>query len=194
MNKNEVKKISAEYVVWVIDITKGEMTFPDGKKKKVNFFRRSKTRCTLSWDIPHFLNKALDLLTQLEWKIDLKEKGTTFNHISFNEQIAVDEYYYRDEDDNFVDVEFASAEFVPLVNEEISIIYSHNGIHDLKIIKNNDNKLCWKTNKEKFIVEFKELLATNEDKFLQIKRVLEHKGKHTDRIEFDQLNSDPIPF
>ena len=61
MNEKEIKKISAEYIVWVLDITMGEMTFPDGKKKKVNFFRRSKTRCTLSWDIPHFLNKSLKL-------------------------------------------------------------------------------------------------------------------------------------
>jgi hypothetical protein len=176
MNEKEIKKISAEYIVWVLDITMGEMTFPDGKKKKVNFFRRSKTRCSLSWDVPHFLNKAFDILTQLEWKIDLKEEGTTFNKISFSEQIAVDEYYYKDEDDNFIDDELASAGFVPLINEETSIIYSHDGIYDLKLINNNDNKLCWKTNKEEFVDEFKELLATNEDKFLQIWQILESRG------------------
>ena len=194
MNEKEIKKISAEYIVWVLDITMGEITFPDGKKKKVNFFRRSKTRCILSWDVPDFLNKAFDFLTQLEWKIDLKEEGITFNKISFIDQIAVDEYYYKDDDDSYVDDELASAGFVPLENKEISIIYSYDGIHDLILINNSDNKFCWKTNKENFIVEFKELLATNEDKFLQIKSVLEHKDRHTDKIEFNQLNSDPIPF
>jgi len=194
MIEKEIKKISAEYVVWVLDITMGEITFPDGKKRKVNFFRRSKTRCILSWDVPDFLNKAFNFLTQLEWKIDLKEEGITFNHISFIDPIAVDEYYYKDEDDNYVDDELASAGFIPLTNEEISIIYSPYGIHDLILIKNNDNKLHWKTNKEKFIDEFKELLSTNEDKFLQIKQVLEYKGEPVTKIELSEMEDDPIPF
>ena len=164
-----------------MDVTRGEITFPDGKRK-VDFCRSAKTRYTLHWNIPDSLDQALEILTQLEWFLSLSDKGLKFDDITLPYEMAVDEYYYKDED-------------------SLSYINSCYGIGDLILLKNNDEELHLRNNDKIFLKEFKEFLVDHEDKFLKIKKVIDIVPQRIkDTIVFEKVpqsykvQDDPIPF
>lgn len=183
-----------------MDVTRGEITFPDGKRK-VDFCRSAKTRYTLHWNIPDSLDQALEILTQLEWFLSLSDKGLKFDDITLPYEMAVDEYYYKDEDDDFIDAEFASEKFIDTNEDSLSYINSCYGIGDLILLKNNDEELHLRNNDKIFLKEFKEFLVDHEDKFLKIKKVIDIVPQRIkDTIVFEKVpqsykvQDDPIPF
>ncbi|MDP8267951.1 MAG: hypothetical protein P9L97_04410 [Candidatus Tenebribacter davisii] len=193
MKIKEIKRLSAKFVVWSLDVTRGEITFPDGRRK-VDFCREAKILCTLHWNIPDSLDQALGILTQLEWFLSLSDKGSKFDDITLPYEMAVDEYYYKDEDDNFIDAEFASEKFINTNEDSLSYINSCYGIGDLILLKNNDEELHLGNNDKIFLKEFKEILIDHEDKFLQIKKVLEFKEEPVVTKRSNDIKDDLIPF
>ncbi len=194
MSNDDIKKLSAEYVVWDLDIKKGEITLPDGKIKKVNYFQRSKACCTTHWNIPQSLDKAMELLTQMEWTIDLQDKELKYDEIIFSHH-TLEEVYYEDEQGNGIDLTLADKYFNNGTEEfDHSFINACYGISDIILTNNNNKQLHLKNNKELFLEEFKEFLSEYQDKFKQIKKVIEFKEEPKVVERSEDIKDDPIPF